>query len=841
MRRSFPTTSGTLTVAGLSAPVTVERDADGIPTIIASTSEDLFFAQGYVHAQDRFWEMDLRRHVTAGRLSELFGASQVETDTFIRTLGWRRVAEAELALLEPETEMLLDAYAAGVNAWMGGRTGASLSLEHAMLPLSGARGYVPEPWERADSVAWLKAMAWDLRTNLEDELNRGRLAATDLGPGRAWQDLYPAFDAQRFPPILPDGGRVEDGVFIAAPSGSGAANVSAPAAESTTPIPVSSLDLDDDPVRSVLASAQDALASAPSLLSEGAAAGIGSNSWVIGGARSATGGALLANDPHLAASQPGIWYQVRLRCEPVGPDCPYVVSGYSFSGVPGVVIGTNQSIAWGFTNLGPDVADLVVERIQGDRYLTEQGWKPLEIRQETILVANGDPVEITVRATRNGPVFSDVAEGAREIAEGPQGDAGPADASLPADVEHGVALRWVALDPTGTANAIARLNAATDFAQFREAVRRFSVPSQNVIYADVQGNIGYQAPGAIPVRRSGDGTVPLPGWTGEFGWDRMLTFDELPWIYNPASGAIVTANQAVLPPGSEPFLHRDVASGHRGARIVALLGDRNELTLDDLAAIQFDNHNANAVTLVPVLRALESDDPIVAEMLAVMDGWDFQDDADSAAAPAFNATWRALLELTFHDELPEWARPVGNGRWWLIVHDLLDDPQAAWWDDLSTPETETRDMVLEAALTTAHTDLVERLGSDTSRWAWGRLHTLTLRHGTFGSSGIAPIEALFNRGPLESSGGGDIVNSTSWNARVGYEVVTVPSMRMLIDVADRDRSRWIGLTGQSGRPFHRHYWDQAERWRDGEYADFAVSPGATAASRVATLTLTPAG
>ena len=838
VRRSFPETSGELVVAGLSAPVTVERDAEGIPTIIASTTEDLFLAQGYVHAQDRFWEMDLRRHVTAGRLSELFGASQVETDTFIRTLGWRRVAEAELELLEPETERLLVAYAAGVNAWMVGRTGSELSFEHALLPLSGPRGYVPEPWEPADSIAWFKAMAWDLRSNLDEELRRARLATLDLGPSRDHRDLFPDYDAEAHPPILPRGGAVVDGAFTVGadadpPLG---ASVAVPTDDAATDTAAASDDLDADTAAAVLAAAAEALEAAPTLIGDGSASGVGSNSWVVSGARSASGAPLLANDPHLKPSQPGIWYQVRLRCEPVGPDCPYVVSGFSFSGVPGVIIGANDTIAWGFTNLGPDVADLVIERIDGDRYLTEDGWKPLDLRTETIEVAGGDPVEITVRATRNGPLFSDVSEGAGALAAGSLGD-GRVDAG---GHEHAMALRWVALDPRGTANALPRLNAARDFVAFREAARAFEVPSQNLVYADNSGNIGYQAPGAIPVRRNGDGTLPLPGWTGEFGWERFLAFEELPWVLNPAEGMIVTANQRVLPPDSEPFLHVDVASGHRGARIVELLGDRTDLTLDDLAAIQYDNHNANGETLLPALLAVTSDEPAVTELQGLMAGWDLQNDADSTGAAVFNAAWRHLLIRTFHDELPEWGRPRGDGDWWKVVARLLEDPDAAWWDDVRTPERESRDAVLEAAMLDAHAELRELLGPDPTRWTWGRLHTLTLEHGTFGASGIAPIEALFNRGPLETSGGVDVVNSTSWDAPTGYAVDWVPSMRLLLDLSDLDAGRWIHLTGQSGRPFHRHYTDQAERWRDGLTTPFHFSPAATSAASVARLTLVPA-
>jgi tRNA-2-methylthio-N6-dimethylallyladenosine synthase len=276
-------------------------------------------------------------------------------------------------------------------------------------------------------------------------------------------------------------------------------------------------------------------------------------------------------------------------------------------------------------------------------------------------------------------------------------------------------------------------------------------------------------------------------------------------------------------------------------RIVELLGDRDDLTLDDLAAIQLDGHNTNAATLVPYLLALPSDDLAVTVVQQLLLGWDHQDDADSAASAAFNGTWRALLARTFHDELPEWAWPGGGGRWWEVVRGLLEDPSNAWWHDEALAARQTRDDVLLLAMADAHAELSELLGDDPEAWRWGAIHTLTLTHESFGSSGIGPVEQLFNRGPLETSGGTDIVNANSWSAADGYAVVAVPSMRMLMDLSDLDAGRWIHLTGQSGRPYHRHYTDQAERWRDGGYAAMTFSPQATAASAEHILTLQPSG
>jgi penicillin G amidase len=335
------------------------------------------------------------------------------------------------------------------------------------------------------------------------------------------------------------------------------------------------------------------------------------------------------------------------------------------------------------------------------------------------------------------------------------------------------------------------------------------VPSQNLVYADVEGNIGYQAPGRIPERRSHDGTYPVPGWTGEHGWDGMLDFDDLPMRYNPDEGIIVTANEAVLPEGAEPFLSRDHDVGYRADRIRQLLGDRSDLDLDDLATVQLDEHNANAEALVPHLLAVDVPEE-VAPAQRLLRNWDRQDRPDSAPAAFFNATWRHLLEVTFHPQLPDWAAPSGGSRWWEVVRHLLDEPDSEWWNDPDQDDVDDRDDVLAAAMTAAHRELTEILGADEEAWRWGELHTLELTHASFGSSGVGVMERLFNRGPLEVGGGTSVVNATGWNAALGYGVDWVPSMRFLVDLGDLDAGRWIHLTGQSGRPFHEHYTDQVD-------------------------------
>ena len=812
VRSSFPTTEGTITAAGLAAPVEVRRDARGVPTITADSTDDLFFAQGYVHAQDRFWEMDFRRHVTAGRLSELFGESQVDTDAFIRLLGWRRTAEAELGLLDPSTIAYLEAYARGVNAYLADHSGAALSLEYAVLGLQNG-SYTVEPWTPADSVAWLKAMAWDLRGNMDREIQRAILGS--VLPKERVDELFPAFPYGEHPVIVQDGA-IRDGAFAAASRTSGA-----------TPHGAA--------VAATLAGVADRVAQLPVLFGHGS--GVGSNAFAVSGAHTVSGEPLLANDPHLAPGMPSIWYQVGLRCRTVTDACPFDVTGYSFSGLPGIVIGHNDRMAWGFTNLGPDVTDLYLERLDGDTAIVDGEAEPLDIHEEEIRVAGGDPVTVTVRWTRHGPLVSDAGGVLAEVG------AHAADTDDP----YGVALGWTALRPGRTADAIFLLNTARDFDAFREAASSFEVPAQNLVYADVEGHIGYQAPGRIPIRGAGTGSEPAPGWDSRYDWTGTIPFEELPWVLDPPSGTIVTANQAIIGPDYPYHLTDAFDLGYRAARITELLEDAGPLDVPGMASIAFDRRESFAATLVPYLRDAAPGEEEVQRAVALFEGWDFAQPPDSAPAAFYAATWRAVMARTFHDELaslPEEQReevlPGGGDRWFAVVGQLLDEPDNAWWDDVSTPVAEHRDDILAAALADASTELRDRLGGDPTGWRWGRLHTLDLRNATFGESGVGPIEWLFNRGPLELGGGEDSVDAVGWNAPDGYAVDWVPSMRMVVDLSDLDASRWINLTGASGHAFSAHYDDQAPLWARGELADWPFTPDALADATVDLLTLQPA-
>jgi penicillin G amidase len=789
IHRSFPQTSGRITLHGLSEDVTVLRDAYGIPQIYADTADDLMRAEGYVHAQDRFWEMDFRRHVTAGRLSELFGTTTLDTDKVVRTMGWRRVAQQELPLLRPDTRRYLDAYAQGVNAWLRQHPDtATQSLEYSVLGLQRT-GYHPEPWTPVDSLAWLKAMAWDLRSNMDQELGRA-IAATKVPKARVDQ-LYPAYPYDRNPVIVPGGKEARGGP------------VSEPRART---------------VPAALERVSAAIGAMPAMLGNGAP-GIGSNSWVVAGSRTATGRPLLADDPHLAPAMPSIWYQIGLHCRQPGQACPFDVSGFGFSGLPGVVIGHNQRVAWGFTNLGPDVTDLYLERVGGGTYEYKGRREPLRTRTEQIKVAGAEPVTLTVRATRHGPLLSDALDDARRAGNG-----------------LAVALRWTALEPGHTADAIGPLDTARNWTEFRAAAAQFDVPAQNLVYADVDGDIGYQAPGRIPIRTKGDGTWPAEGWTGEQEWKGYLPFDRLPALHNPEQGYIVTANNAAVGPGYPDLLTKDWSYGYRASRIRELIRQTPVMDTAGMARIQLDARNGFAPTLVPHLLRVGGDAPAV----SLLRGWDFTQGVDSAPAAYYNAVYRHLLIRTFNDELPEGARPTGGDRWFEVLRALLDRPDDPWWDDTRTAgRTETRDDMLRAAMKDADAELRRRLGDDPPKWKWGDLHRLELTNQTFGDSGIGPIEWLFNRGPLRLAGGESLVDATGWDVQTGYGVEWGPSMRMIVDLGNLDRSRWINLTGASGHAFHAHYWDQAKLWARGGTIPMRATPETIRREARRTLTLTP--
>ncbi|MGR4850737.1 penicillin acylase family protein [Streptomyces sp. LARHCF252] len=874
VRASFPQTKGTLTLKGLSGPVEVKRDNYGIPQIYASSDADLFMAQGYVQAQDRFYEMDVRRHMASGRLSEMFGKSQVDNDEFLRTLGWDRVAKKEYdTKLSASTKKYLQAYSKGVNSYLQGKDGKDISLEYAALGFTN--DYKPQNWTPVDSVSWLKAMAWDLRGNMKDETDRALLTSR-LGPKQI-ADLYPEYPSGRNKAIVQEGQyneltrTFEQGGTGGTSGTSGTSGGSTGTGASTGTQGTASGSSGTEGLQSQLTGLTKILDDLPPAVGVNGD-GIGSNSWVVSGKHTITGKPLLANDPHLSPSLPSVWYQMGLHCRSVSSACQYDVSGYTFAGMPGVIIGHNQDIAWGMTNSGVDVTDLYLEKISGNGYQYDGKIKPFQTREETIKVAGGEPKKIVVRETNNGPLLSDRDEELVKVGK----KAGVDTAAPDRGDGYGVALRWTALQPGTTMDAVFAMDKAKDWNGFRKAAAQFEVPSQNLIYADTQDNIGYTLPGRIPTRAEGDdGSIPAPGWDPEYRWTGYIEQDALPYEYNPKRGYIVTANQAVIDPDKYPYtLTTDWGYGTRSQRISDLIQskikDGGKVSTDDMRQMQLDNSSEIARLLVPTLLKIDPENKDVREAQKLLEGWDYTQDADSAAAAYFNAVWRNILKLAFGNKLPkelrpkgqclyvdpvnttgpadeaekvrecgqrdpDQAQPDGGDRWFEVVRKLMEQPDSDWW---KTPEAGTRppaanrDELLRRAMIDARWELTAKLGKDIDSWSWGRLHRLFLDNQTLGTEGPEFVQFALNRGPWELGGGEATVNATGWNAAGGYSVVWVPSMRMVVNLGDLDKSKWINLSGASGHAYSAHYVDQTDKWADGEllpwsYSDKAVEDSAT--------------
>ncbi|MDZ7963162.1 MAG: penicillin acylase family protein [Aulosira sp. DedQUE10] len=874
VRQSFPKENGAIALSGLKAEVTVQRDQWGVPHIYATNSHDLFMAQGYIHAQDRFWQMDFWRHIGSGRLAEMFGSSQVATDKYLRTMGWARVAQQEIQQVNAEMKAYLEAYAQGVNAYLAQHQGSAISLEYAVLKLLNP-GYKPEPWQILHSLTWGKVMAYDLGRNFEREIERTILLKT-LTLAQV-EELFPPYP-QDLPVILPDlqkrktgeqddfdesqlvasnisdrstESRVGETRLIASVQGSRVKGqksrvksqesrvksyLSSLSPSSQSPLPITHYPLPTlqfhQAITPVLASITKPMMALEELIGS-RAIGIGSNNWVISGSRTTTGKPILANDPHLAVQMPSIWYEVGLHCTSKTSECPYNVTGFSFAGMLGVIIGHSDRIAWGVTNVEPDVMDLYIEKINPanpNQYEVNGKWVDMQLVPETIQVAGSQPIVQTVRYTRHGPILSDVSDKLQQF---------PTNQGIEVPPKYAVALRWTALEPSTLGYAIPLINRAQNWQEFRTAAKNFDVPAQNFVYADIDGNIGYQMPGKFPIRAKGNGRYPVPGWTDEYEWQGYIDFEQLPKSFNPAQGYIATANNLVQ--HKYPYLiTRDWVYGYRAQRIVEMIAQSNQLlSILGVQLIQGDNGNLNAQTLVPLLKAISLDHPRQEAARQLLLNWNLQLEMRSPAAALFEVFWKHLLADTFHDQLPKEYFPDGGDRWYAVVKNLVKQPNSSWWDNRNTPNVQNRDQILRQSLTKAVDELERLQGKNPKSWNWGNLHTVTFRNATLGKSGVPPIEALFNRGAFATSGNGETVNANRWKANQSFEVTDIPSLRMIVDLKNLDNSVAIHTPGQSGHAFHTHYTDMVDTWRKIEYHPMLWQKQTVDAKTTATLKLSP--
>jgi penicillin amidase len=886
VQRGFPQRTGTATLSGLSGDVEVVRDASGIPQVYASTPADLFAAEGWLHASERMWQMEIWRRLGAGRLAELFGRAEVKSDAFVRTLGWRQAAARDLAAADPATRQALDAYASGVNAWLS--THRMGSLPFVVTGLLGAggglAGYTPEPWTALDTLTWAKVEAWSLGGNMDTEVFNALLAGRV--DAQAVDELTPPLSRPGWPVIVPTGApgsggagaagsagatASEDatasagavGTAAATPDGAGTTGATAPAALATagssTTGPATTALLD-------IAGLGDQVAAAAGFASAGQAgpAGLGSNDWVVSGAHTASGHPMLANDPHLGVMMPSIWYMIGLHCRPVTVACPYDVAGVSFPGAPGVILGHNARIAWGFTNVNPDVEDLFMEKPDPSdptRYLYEGKSLPFTTRTETIRVAGAPDVTLTVRSTVHGPVVSDVEDVLKPAALGGGGLGQP-----------GVlyALRWTATaEVQRTFESVLALDRATDWTSFRDALRTWDAPSQNVVYADVDGHIGYQMPGLVPMRKAGNGSAPVPGWDGSHDWTGYVPFGELPYLYDPPSGMIATANNAAVDTKFPHFIGQDWSPGYRAERILQLLAATPKLTQADMRRIQGDTLVLQAQPFQAALVASPVA-PITADGRTVLErvrAWDDTCGTESVGCAAYHVFAYHLLRDVFDPRLAASGKEglarlfVGTERSAEVLIQLLGQPDSRWWDDPATPARETRDQVLTQALDQAGADLRSAFG-DPSGWTWGQLHTVTFREPSLGESGIGPLEAAFDRGPYPVAGAPEAVDQSYFDLsraypdpyadkpqpapgndasgmRTLFEMVAGPSYRFVIDMGDLDGATIMQTTGQSGVPYDAHYGDLIADWLANRDVALPFTRAVVEASAAQRMTLVP--
>ncbi|MBN1838055.1 MAG: penicillin acylase family protein [Spirochaetales bacterium] len=813
--RAFPKTAGSVVVPGLEAPVEIIRDRYGVPHVYARNAEDLFFAQGYVHAQDRFWQMEFSRRVGAGRLAELFGEGLLETDIFLRTLGLYRVAQKEYELLDAAARSYLDAYVAGVNAYIAGKKPGELALEYSLLKLTGTKFEV-EPWTAVHSITWAKMMSYDLSANMDLERELFELLRTVGVPGA--EDLFAPYRGD-MPYVLTDEelglGGLQD------PSGRNELRLAG---------------------RTV-----------PWFLGQGE--NRGSNTWVISGSRTSSGKPILANDTHLGVQMPSIWYEIGLHTvdeegRPLdGGPGQYQVRGFSFPGYPGIIIGHNSRIAWGITDFGDDVQDFYYEKINPlnpKQYLVNGQWQDMEVRHERIDIQGQDePYVHAVRETRRGPIVTD--RGGYKPLES-YGFASQGE--FPGNLElSAVSLRWTALEPGRNWMCFVRLNRAGSFEEFRDALRYFDGPVLNVSYADAAGNIGYQTSGWVPIRAVGEGRIPVPGWMDQFEWSGYVPFDELPSALNPAKGYIISANNPVASPNYPYMLGTTAAYGYRARRIVQMIeSDLDGVSVEDTKRMQADVVDQAAGEITACLRGLDLAAPRVSKLLEEKEplgrkdrkkkarleaqveealeparerllAWDGHMDTDSPEAALYGFFFLSLIEETFEDQYPHqrWSK-AKHSRMQNALYYLLEDPENPWWDDARTPEiTESRDQILVRAFRKALERGIEDLGPKLDKWEWGKVHTTEFRNATLGESGIKLIEKIFNRGPVATPGNVTTVYAADWQTDDPFAVHHSATNRQIVDLGDIGKGFMMHAPGQSGHPRHRHYDDYIDPWRKVEY------------------------
>jgi penicillin amidase len=747
--RPLPTIDGDFRLLGLEQRAEILRDSYGVPHVYAQNAHDLFYLQGYVTAQDRLFQMDLYRRAGAGRLAEVLGDPALDADRSMRTLGFARIAAAEVKLLGDDTRDALQAYADGVNKFLE-QHGDSLPLEFLLL------GYRPERWSPTDTILIGKLQVFDAAGNQTQELLRADLALR-LGTGA-------------LATVMPD------------PAGRSATAIDERAWALVSPLlSAGSLDPGIAALRAIL---------------PGAGAGVGSNCWALSGAKTASGKPILAGDPHLGVRNPSIWYEIGLE------GAGYKLVGFSLPGIPAIVLGHNDRIAWSLTYAYADTMDLFVERSDPRdprRYEYRGGYETATfVREEIRVKGRLDPVIVDVAITRHGPIVTSTLKG--QAAQ--------------------LALRWTALDPGRTVDWIFGVARARGWADFRAAAAAFQGAAISTCYADVDGHIGYQLVGRLPAR-PGNGSMPVPGWTGEYDWTGLLPADANPNVLDPASGVVENSNDRPSQDPRSPGYDGEWDPGFRGAYLVRRLGGRERWDVAATRALQTDFTSTPAARFREVILAAPARSDPQRRAQQIVRDWDGALGADSAGAAIYEAWLVHMLDRTFRDKLGDtlYASWIDNARSIFALYQLVERPDDAWFVSLGDPTVRGRDALSAMALGDAVLELGRRFGTDPGAWRWGEVHTITFAH----PLGIGPLALLLSVGPLKRPGDENSVNKETFALSKPYAVITHPSERMIADLSDLDASLSVTPLGESGQPFSSHHSDQTPLWASGDYKPMRFS------------------
>ncbi|MCE1188777.1 MAG: penicillin acylase family protein [Ignavibacteria bacterium] len=769
---TLPDYDGKLSASEISAPIDIYRDEWAIPTILAANESDGAFALGYVHAQERFFQMDLMRRAAEGRLSEIFGSKVLAFDRMFLTIGIDRTAQAIWAAARPETKHILTAYAAGVNEYLHTHKN-TLSIEFDVAE------YQPADWQPVNSIEIIRLMAWELNIAWWEDMIFTNIA-NKVGREKA-EKIFPFYDengsTREIPKDIPQ----------------------------VNPKDLSFYKTDRDFRQFAGMSGTH----------------IGSNNWVLSGKKTYSGKVIMANDPHLAHQAPAKWYIANIHAG------NYDACGVTLPGIPCVVIGHNRNITWSLTNVMADDADFYVEKISQDKtqYMLDNEWKPLKKLVYNRKVKDSSDVKIEVFLNHRGPIISDIH---------------PANLLYPQQksVQTAVSMRWTGNDISDEFFGFYSINMANNWDDFRRAVSHFAVPGQNFLYGDKQGNIGYICGAKLPIRNGGNAGFALDGTTSAHDWKGYLPYDQMPTIYNPEQGYIATANNKVVKSFST-YISNLWEPSSRITRINQLIQSKEKLTVQDVKNMQMDVNSPYAYNLTQYIldafKNVKITDAQLQEAVTVLSTWDGEFDGTSQA-PAIYAMWfKYMLRNTLMDDL---GKDLFNEFCFVanvpyrVMERLLKENPVDIFDNISTPQVETRNDIIRKSLSNAVSELESTMGKDLKTWQWNRLHTVTFRHTFHGTSRF--IDKIVDIGPFPIGGDGTTIFNTEYPfyeyhgemsqfITKPFDNVLGPSIRFIYDYDKPEEVSLILPTGQSGHFFSAHYSDMTKNWLYGGYCSLITN------------------